>query len=98
MVCRVESSITSLWTGLFPTEEGLVNFFLLLISFVEIPAFNANSVDLDQMPHSAAFDLGLHCLPITLLGVSRLKWVNTVYWKNLFCLDLMTIVNPNSPL
>ena len=28
----------------------------------------------DQMPHSAASDLGLHCLPITLLGVSGLKW------------------------
>ena len=26
----------------------------------------------DQMPHSAASDLGLQCLPITLLGVSRL--------------------------
>ena len=34
--------------------------------------------DPDQMPHSAVFDLGLHCLPITLLGVSRLKWVNTL--------------------
>ena len=32
----------------------------------------ANSGDPDQMPHSAASDLGLHCLPITLLGVSRL--------------------------
>ena len=30
----------------------------------------ANSGDPDQMPHSAAFDLGLHCLPVTLLGVS----------------------------
>ena len=30
----------------------------------------------DQMPHSAASDLGLHCLPITHLGVSRLQWVN----------------------
>ena len=28
----------------------------------------ANSGDPDQAPHSAAFDLGLHCLPITLLG------------------------------
>ena len=28
------------------------------------------------MPHSEASDLGLHCLPITLLGVSRLQWVN----------------------
>ena len=32
----------------------------------------ANSGDPDQMPHSAASDLGLHCLQITLLGVSRL--------------------------
>ena len=31
----------------------------------------ANSGDPDQMPYSAAFDLGLHCLSITHLGVSR---------------------------
>ena len=36
----------------------------------------ANSGDPDQMLHSAASDLGLHCLPITLLGVSQLQWVN----------------------
>ena len=38
----------------------------------------ANSGDPDQMPHSVASDLGMHCLPITgiLLGVSRLQWVN----------------------
>ena len=36
----------------------------------------ANSGDPDQMPHSVASDLGVHCLPITLLGVSRLQWVN----------------------
>ena len=36
----------------------------------------ANSGDPDQMPHSVATDLGLHCLPITLLWVSRLQWVN----------------------
>ena len=35
----------------------------------------ANSDDPDQMPHSAASDLGLQCLPITPLGVSRLQWV-----------------------
>ena len=34
-----------------------------------------NSGDPEQTPHSAASDLGLHCLPITLLGVSRLHWV-----------------------
>ena len=38
--------------------------------------FYANSADPDQIPHSLASDLGLQCLPITLLGVTRLKWVN----------------------
>ena len=28
----------------------------------------ANSGDPDQMPHSAASDLGLGCVPVTLLG------------------------------
>ena len=36
----------------------------------------ANSGDPDQMAHSAASDLGLHCLSITFLWVSRLQWVN----------------------
>ena len=36
----------------------------------------ANSEDPNQMPRSAASDLGLHCLPITLLGVSRLQCVS----------------------
>ena len=35
----------------------------------------ANSGDPDQTPHSVASDLGQDCLPITLLGVSRLQWV-----------------------
>ena len=46
---------------------------LLLLCFIEIPVFNANSVDPDQTPHSAASYRGLHCLPITLLGVSPTK-------------------------
>ena len=35
----------------------------------------ANNGDPDQMPHYAASDLGLHCLPIILSAVSRLQWV-----------------------
>ena len=31
----------------------------------------ANSADTDQMPHSAASDLGLHCVLIIFLGVFR---------------------------
>ena len=36
----------------------------------------ANSGDPDQTPRSVESDLGLHCLEITLLRVSRLQWVN----------------------
>ena len=50
--------------------------FLLLLCFKEIPVFNSNSVDPDQTPHSAASDLGLHCLPMSLLLDARLKWVD----------------------
>ena len=31
----------------------------------------ANNVDPDQMPDHVASELGVHCLPITLLWVSR---------------------------
>ena len=41
----------------------------------------ANSEDPDQMLHSAASDLGLHCLPITLLGFSRLQWVKVAEYS-----------------
>ena len=34
---------------------------------MDIPIFNANSVDPDQRPGSAASRLGLPCLPVTLL-------------------------------
>ena len=40
----------------------------------------ANSGDPDQMPRFAASDLGLHSLPITLLGVSRLQWVKLFFF------------------
>ena len=35
----------------------------------------ANSGYPDQTPRSAASDLGLHCLPVTLLRVSRLQCI-----------------------
>ena len=37
-------------------------------SLREMVELFANSGDPDQTPHSAASDLGLHCLPITHLG------------------------------
>ena len=36
----------------------------------------ANSEDPDQTPHSVASGLGLHCLPITLLGFPDYNGVN----------------------
>ena len=44
----------------------------------------ANSGDPDQTPRSAASDLGLHCLSVTFLGLSRLQWVTymqTEFWE-----------------
>ena len=41
----------------------------------------ANSGDPDQTPRSAASDLGLHCLPITILRVSGLSGLNTACFK-----------------
>ena len=40
-----------------------------------IPVLNANSVDPDQMPHSVASDLGLHCLLMSYLWDARVKLV-----------------------
>ena len=37
-----------------------------------------NSGDPDQLPYSVASDLGLHSLPVTFLGVSRLQWVKAL--------------------
>ena len=38
----------------------------------------ANSGDPDQTPYSVASDPGLHCLPVTRIGVSTLQWVNSL--------------------
>ena len=40
-----------------------------------MPVVNANSVNPDQTPRSAASDLGLHCLPMSHLWDARHKWV-----------------------
>ena len=45
-----------------------VSVLFLVLSFIkEIPVLNANSVDPDQTPHSAASDRGLHCLLMSIL-------------------------------
>ena len=64
-------------------------YFLLLSCFEEISEFNANrvdpkgtlasSVDQDQTQQNAASDMGLHCLPMSLLWDARHKWLKG-YW------------------
>ena len=61
--------------GFFYQQQGV--WLVIIISmFTKIPIFNSNSVDPDQTPQAAAFDLGLQFLPVTILGVPRLKWVH----------------------
>ena len=66
---------------------------LLLSCFIEIPELNANNVDPDQMPPSAANDLGLHCSPMSLPWDASLIWFKTnhkaalEYGKELTCLN-----------
>ena len=60
----------------FISYTGVSGSDSLLPCFVGISELNANNVDPDQMTHSAGPDLGLHCLPMSLLWDARLKWVN----------------------
>ena len=45
---------------------------------METIVLNANSVDQDQTPQFAVSNLGLHCLPMSLLWDTRRKLVKTV--------------------
>ena len=45
---------------------------------MEIPVCNANVVNPDQTPRSAASDLDLHCLPRSILWDARRKWVKII--------------------
>ena len=69
-LCRVDSSTITIRIGPFPKERVSSSFSLLTCTmFKEIRVLNANSVDPDQTPHSAASDLsdlGLHCSPMSL--------------------------------
>ena len=58
----------------------------------------ANSGDLNQTPRSAASDLGLHCLPITLIQVSRLQWVNYMFGSHRRPTDSIQTTNQRNPL
>ena len=54
-----------------------VGSVFIIAMFIEIPVFNANNIDPDQVPRSAASDLDLHSLLPSLLRATRHKWVNS---------------------
>ena len=56
-----------------------------------MPKLIANNGDPDQMPCSAASDVGLHCLPITSLGVSR-PWVEEEEWDGFWNISVKKYV------
>ena len=64
-----------------------VYFVAFILCLMENPV--SKNVDLNQTPHHVASDLGLHCLPMTLLQVSReyglkvMELFRTFYGKRL---------------
>ena len=48
--------------------------FIFILFQIDIPV--SKSEDPDQTPHSAASDLGLHCLPMSNKWDASLMWVN----------------------
>ena len=48
--------------------------------FIAIPVLNGNSVDPVQTPRSAASDLGLHCLRMSILRDARHQWVKDLFF------------------
>ena len=70
------TSIITICIG--PFQKMGVWSVLLLPYFTEIPRLNANRLEPDPTTRSAASDLGLHCLPMSLL------WDATHIWVKLF--------------
>ena len=60
----------------FGGDGGGGVYFVAFIGFFLWKILLANNVGPDQMPHYVASDLGLHCLPKTLLWVSMQEWDN----------------------
>ena len=67
---------------------------------MEISRFHANNVDPDQTPHSAASDLGLHCLPVPLFwDTMHKKWVtfNNDIKQKLLCKSINEVSQEKPP-
>ena len=85
--CRNKKNIIPFWLThcrlkrLPHTKYWMTNFHFRYVGlcYLDIPREKwlkyLQTGDPDQMPHSVVSDLDLHCLPLTLLEISRLQWV-----------------------
>ena len=86
MHCRASTQVTVV---IMYTVDSRYLDFPWIMAYLEVKIWSlfkhenlttSNRGDPDQMPHSVASDLDLHCLPVNLFWVSfRLKWVNNRY-------------------
>ena len=91
LLCQVDSSAATLWTGLFPVK-GVSCYYSLL----EYHDFDEKSVYPVQTPFFAASDLGLYCLLMSPLWDARDKWIKQQEQKKTYdsCLPWMCITSP----
>ena len=80
MIPLLGSTLNQLYNGglfhCYMMDESICHFrsdgpILLLLFYFGWKSLSANNVDPDQTPHNVVSDLCLHCLPMTLLQVSR---------------------------
>ena len=67
-----------LWKSPLYSQRSVIQKSWYLLLLLKRSNVIANSVNTDQMPSYAAFDLGLHCLPMSLLSDARHKWVTII--------------------
>ena len=67
-LCWVDTSISFFKIGPFPNLRDVWFVFIIFQILQNFLHFYANSIDPDQMPRSAASDLGLHYLPCPFNG------------------------------
>ena len=75
----LDAPISTFSTSVSNRRDVCVVFFIIIMfytnsCFIQIPVFNANIVDPDQMPHFAP-DLGLQCVLMSFLVDDGHKWV-----------------------
>ena len=67
--CRLNELSQTIYWKILISILGMSGYVIYIFLEKKMVELFGNSGDPDQTLHSEASDLGLHCLPITLLGV-----------------------------